>query len=90
MGYGSYMAWALYPDAQSFIDPRVELFPLALWQDYASISRGQDSLAGLDRYGVACVLLDSGHQSNLSTTLATSGAWQRSFQDGTSEIWRRK
>jgi hypothetical protein len=90
MGYGSYMAWALYPAAQSFIDPRVELYPLQLWQDYAAISRGQGVREGLDRYGAACVLLDTGHQGGLATALAESDSWERSFEDGRSEIWRRK
>jgi hypothetical protein len=90
MGYGSYMAWALYPNAQSFIDPRIELFPLKLWQDYAAISRGEGALAKLEHYGVACVLLDTGHQAGLATALAGSSTWERSFQTRTSEIWRRR
>jgi hypothetical protein len=90
MGYGSYMAWALYPAAQSFIDPRIELYPPALWDDYVAISRGQGALEGLARYGVACVLLDSVHQEGLATALAGSASWERSFQQGRSEIWRRK
>ncbi|NTV66042.1 MAG: hypothetical protein HGA65_21250, partial [Oscillochloris sp.] len=90
MGYGSYLAWALYPEAQSFIDPRIELFPLAIWQDYAAISRGQDSLAKLDHYGVACVLLDRSLQGGLLTALQGADGWARSFQAGPSEIWRRK
>jgi hypothetical protein len=90
MGYGSYMAWALYPAAQSFIDPRIELFSLNLWQDYAAISRGQGALPSLDRYGVACVFLDRGHQSELAAALEGSTAWERSFRAGASEIWRRR
>ncbi|MEI6777880.1 MAG: hypothetical protein WCK70_13350 [Chloroflexales bacterium] len=90
MGYGSYMAWALYPAAQSFIDPRIELFSLDLWHDYAAISRGQDALPHLDRYGVACVLLDRGIQGGLAATLDDSALWVRSFRAGTSEIWRRR
>jgi hypothetical protein len=90
MGYGSYMAWALYPAAQSFIDPRVELYPLQLWQDYAAISRGQDALLKLDHYGAACVLLDRGHQAGLAAALDEAAGWERSFKAGASEIWRRR
>ncbi len=89
MGYGSYMAWALYPAAQSFIDPRVELYPPELWRDYVAISRGQGSLAGLDRHGVACVLLDRPLQGELAAALERSAMWERSFRAGRSEIWRR-
>lgn len=90
MGYGSYMDWALYPAAQSFIDPRVELYPLKLWQDYVAISQGQDALPILDRYGVACVLLNRGNQGGLAATLDRALGWQRSFKAGASEIWRRR
>jgi hypothetical protein len=90
MGYGSYMDWALYPAAQSFIDPRVELYPLALWNDYIAISAGQSAEAALDRYGVACVLLDTGRQGGLAKALAAAPGWRRSFALGGSEIWRRR
>lgn len=90
MGYGSYMAWALYPEAQSFIDPRVELFPLALWDDYVAITKGRDALRKLDQYGVACVLLDRQHQAELALVLGGAAEWERTFQAGRSEIWRRK
>jgi hypothetical protein len=84
------MAWALYPAAQSFIDPRIELFSLDLWQDYAAISRGQDALPRLDRYGVACVLLNRGNQGGMAAALDKAPGWQRSFKAGASEIWRRR
>lgn len=90
MGYGSYMAWALYPQAQSFIDPRVELFPLEQWRDYVAITRGQDALAKLDQYGIACVLLDVHLQPALSSALAEASIWERTYQDAQSEIWRRR
>jgi hypothetical protein len=90
MGYGSYMAWALYPDAQSFIDPRIELYPLRLWQDYVAISEGDGAIESLDRYGVACVLLSRSHQAGLVAALEQSATWERSFHAGTSEIWRRR
>lgn len=90
MGYGSYMDWALYPAAQSFIDPRVELYPMSLWEDYIAIGEGARSAALLDQYGVACVLLDTGRQAKLSAALAELPGWQRSFAAGRSEVWRRQ
>jgi hypothetical protein len=58
MGYGSYLIWELHPVEQVFIDPRIELFPLELWEDYISISRGQHTAALLNEYDIDCVLLD--------------------------------
>lgn len=90
MGYGSYMAWALYPQAQSFIDPRVELFPISLWEDYIAITNGRDLPAYFERYGVACVLLDKEEQPRLAAAMATLAGWERSFADEQSEVWRRR
>ncbi len=90
MGYGSYMAWALYPQAQSFIDPRVELFPRNLWEDYIAITNGSEAAAQLDSYGVSCVLLDRALQPKLAAAMAGLPGWQRSFDDGQSEVWRRQ
>jgi len=90
MGYGSYMAWALYPRAQSFIDPRVELFPRELWVDYIALHNGSNVAALLGRYGVACVLLDAPTQPKLAAAMAGLPGWQRSFADGRSEVWRRQ
>ncbi len=89
MGYGSYLDWALYPQAQVFIDPRVELYPLALWDDYVAISEGRDTIRLLERYGVTRVLLDRGLQPKLSAALAAGPGWRREYQDGQSEVWRK-
>jgi hypothetical protein len=89
MGYGSYMAWALYPQAQSFIDPRVELFPYELWQTYIKINNGLEIEANFERYAIACVVLDLERQPRLATAMATLPGWERSFASEQSEVWRR-
>jgi hypothetical protein len=89
MGQGSYMAWALYPQAQAFIDPRVELYPLALWQDYIEITRGYRLETQFERYNIACVLLDTELQPRLAKAMNELPGWQQSFNDGRSEVWRR-
>lgn len=90
LGYGSYLAWALYPAAQSFIDPRIELFPQAIWDDYVALNGGQGVAERLDRYGAACVLLDAPLQPKLAAAMAGLPGWGRSFTDGRSEVWRRR
>lgn len=90
MGYGSYMAWALYPAAQSFIDPRVELYPVALWDDYIELSAGRNVTTLLDAYGIGCVLLDAPKQPKLAAAMAALPGWEQSYADGQSEVWRRR
>lgn len=89
MGYGSYLDWALYPQSQVFIDPRVELYPLRLWNDYVDITRGYRAEALLDEYAIACVVLDVPLQPRLAELLATLPGWQRTYHDERSEVWRR-
>jgi hypothetical protein len=91
MGYGSYLDWALYPTMQVFADPRVELYPLALWQDYTAIGQARDYNALLiGKYGVTRVLLDRQIQPRLAAALAADGGWEREYADGRAEIYRRR
>lgn len=89
MGYGSYMAWALYPQAQAFIDPRIELYPPELWEDYVELNAGRDVANLLERYGIGCVLLDTQVQPALAAAMIELPGWERSFAGGQSEVWRR-
>jgi hypothetical protein len=88
MGYGSYLLWAL-PDQPVFIDPRVEMYPRRLWEDYVAIGRGDRSAERLAGYGADRVLLSRTEQPRLSAALAASPGWQREYADEQSEIWRR-
>jgi hypothetical protein len=89
MEYGSYMAWALYPAAQHFIDTRVELFPDELWLDYVALNDGQNLDALFARYDFACVVLDLPSQPALAAAMSARQGWTRSFGDAQSEVWRR-
>ena len=90
MGYGSYLDWALFPATQVFIDPRIELYPPALWQDYVAISEARDYNALLiEKYQVERVLLDRVVQPRLATALAADTRWQREYADDRAEIYKR-
>lgn len=89
MGYGSYMAWALYPAARHYIDPRVELFDLAIWERYVEVSAGRGVAAFLDERGVACVVLDTRTQAGLAEAMPAVPGWRRTLAEGRSEVWRR-
>ena len=91
MGYGSYLDWALYPAVRVFADPRIELYPLALWQDYLAIrdAQGYNALL-IDKYNVRRVLLDRIVQPQLAAALSADPRWQREYADARAEIYRRK
>jgi hypothetical protein len=91
MGYGSYLDWALYPAAQVFVDPRVELYPLEIWQDYLAIRDARDYNALLiDKYDIRRVLLDRFIQPKLAAALAADPRWEREYADMRAEIYRRR
>ncbi|PDW03134.1 hypothetical protein [Candidatus Viridilinea mediisalina] len=90
MGYGSYMAWALYPLARHYIDPRIELFPLELWEEYVAVSDGHGVAAFLEQHDIACVILDRPKQAGLAAIMPTLPGWQQSFANERSEVWRRE
>ncbi|MBK9712214.1 MAG: hypothetical protein IPO81_12975 [Kouleothrix sp.] len=90
MGYGSYLDWALYPAAQVFVDPRIELYPPEIWQDYLAIRDARDYNALLiDKYDVRRVLLDRLSQPRLAAALAADPRWRREYADSRAEIYRR-
>lgn len=88
MGYGSYTAWALYPQTQHFIDPRVELFPFTLWRDYLDLSRGRELERLIPAYELRCILLDREIQPGLAAALPQLAGWNLSYRDERSEVWR--
>ena len=91
MGYGSYLDWALYPAAQVFVDPRVELYPLATWQDYLAIRDARDyNTLLIDKYDVRRVLLDRVAMPKLAAALASDPLWRREYADARAEIYRRR
>lgn len=91
MGYGSYLIWAAWPRIQVFSDPRVELYPLDLWLDYAAISSARhDYAALLQRYGIRTLMLDQVNQAALIEAVGESGSgWQSLYDDGRTVILRR-
>jgi hypothetical protein len=89
MAYGSYLIWAV-PEQQVFVDPRVELFPLAQWQEYLAVAEARDYNALLvERYDVERVLLDRAVQPKLAAALAADPRWRLEYSDERSELYRR-
>jgi hypothetical protein len=90
MAFGSYMIWAAQPDYQVFADPRIELFPQAIWDDYQQISRTEPGWEEkLNQYAVHTLVLNPGVQSALAREASRSNNWQLIHQDGTAHIYQR-
>ncbi len=89
MGYGSYLIWKI-PDQGVFIDPRIELYPLEMWEDYIAISRGVKTSDFFGKYGITRIMLDRTLQKGLSDTLTSDDNWELEFENHSSQIWRNK
>ena len=90
MAFGSYMIWAAQPEYQVFTDPRIELFPERVWNDYQVISRARPGWEGkLDEYEVQTLFLNPDAQAGLVEKATQSAAWQLVHQDRTALIFQR-
>jgi hypothetical protein len=87
MGYGSYLIWKI-PDQEIFIDPRIELYPMELWEDYINISRGVNIQNLMAQYQITRVLLDKSLQKGLSEELSSSNNWVLEYEDKSSQLWK--
>ena len=90
MAFGSYMIWAAQPTYQVFADPRIELFPENVWNDYQVISRtAQGWEEKLEQYGVNTLVLNPVAQAALTEKAAASGEWQLVYKDHTAQVFQR-
>lgn len=89
MAYGSYLIWAL-PEPQVFVDTRVELYPLALWEDYLALSEARNYATLIERYGIDRALLSRSRQAPLVAALANDPGWVVEYEDRFSILYRRE
>ncbi len=76
--WGSWLEYAA-PQMRTFVDARIELFPPAVWDDYATIVDGREGWREvLDRYAIDAVVADA-RISALGDRLAADPAWRLSF-----------
>jgi hypothetical protein len=70
------------PGYPIFVDPRIELFPSAIWDDYDAIS---DTAQGweriVDRWGIDLLVLSQSQQSALIAVIADDPGWQVVYGD---------
>jgi hypothetical protein len=88
MAYGSYLIWAL-PAPQVFVDTRVELYPLALWEDYLALGEARAYRTLIEQYGIDRALLSRSRQAPLVAALAADPSWIVEYEDRYSILYRR-
>ena len=88
MGFGSYLIWAL-PERQVYVDPRVELYPLAEWLRYQRIAAACSYNRELQQLGITHLLLSRTGQGQLVRALERDPAWQQLYEDEYAIIYAR-
>jgi hypothetical protein len=90
MGFGSYLIWAAGRDYKVFVDPRIELYPLELWRDYLSLSRGRPGWENiLQGYEINTLILNPATQGGLIEAAGNSADWGQLYEDQAAVIFVR-
>ena len=89
MRYSSYQIWRAGERLPTFVDTRVELYPIEMWYDYKCITAGRDWEALLAKYGHTTVLADRAYQKDLIAALQASGVWRERYGDTLTLILER-
>jgi hypothetical protein len=83
--WGSWFEFTI-PDLPVAIDSRIELFPVATWDDYDSVASGRDGWqAVLERWHITIALVSAGDEA-LAERLAALG-WRQSYEDRYGQIF---
>ncbi|MGQ9549275.1 MAG: hypothetical protein ACUVSY_15505 [Roseiflexus sp.] len=88
MAYGSYLIWAL-PEPRVFVDTRVELYPLMLWEDYLALGEARAYRTLIEQYGIDRALLSRSRQAPLVAALDADSSWIVEYEDRYSILYRR-
>jgi hypothetical protein len=87
--WGSWFEYAL-PSMPVFVDPRIELFPLPVWEDYSKVrSAGQGWQQVLDRWGVDAVVVDT-RDWDLAGVIASDPEWRLAYRDADGVLYVRR
>jgi hypothetical protein len=88
--WGGYFDWALWRKHKPFLDGRVELYPLALWSDYVSITLpAADWRDLLDRYSIGYLVLSTEQNAELIEVVGRDAEWRRTYEDGQAVVFVR-
>jgi hypothetical protein len=86
--FGSYLEHAL-PARPTWIDTRMYHYPLAQWEEYVRVSRGEGWREVFDREGVNLLLLSTISQSKLVDAVSASPLWCEGYRDEYAAVFSR-
>ena len=90
MGFGSYLIWEAYPDYKVFADPRIDLYPPEIWQDYLMLINAMPGWEKIMiRDNINTVILNPEAEAALVAALEGSPSWNIVYEDITAVIFTR-
>lgn len=86
--WGSWFEFAL-PSMPVFVDPRIELFPASVWDDYTVLrNAGTGWAAVLDRWRADAIVIDT-RDWPLAAQIAKDPGWRLAYRDGDGVLYVR-
>lgn len=87
MGFASYVEFAL-PERPVWIDTRVQLFPLAQWEQYRDITYGYEGWEKeLEATGANLLMVSPAQQPRLAAAIKESPRWCELYRDDVAVIY---
>jgi hypothetical protein len=87
--WGSWFELSI-PDNPVFVDSRIELFPVAVWNDYLAVSNGKEGWDRiLDRWRVGAVAVNMDQQGALVRLMKRDPRWRLAYRDDEGVIFVR-
>jgi len=88
--WGGYLIWRLYPQAQVFVDGRIELYPVQVWDDYLQIAQANEGWQErLRAHQVDYLVLSTERHGQLIASAEKAG-WRCVYQDPVAVIFARQ
>jgi hypothetical protein len=87
-----FASWSEYraPQLPVAVDPRIEIFPKATWDDYISVSSGRDGWqAILDRWDVGVLVLHPDQSTGLLSVIDGDPDWRPVLQTDHGSVYER-
>jgi hypothetical protein len=87
-----YASWSEFsaPSLPVAVDPRIEIFPVSVWDDYFIVSSGRDGWDDvLDRWRVRVLILEPGQARGLLEVLPRHPEWRLIAEDASGAVYAR-
>src|SRR5262249_14832465 len=87
--YGSWVEFSA-PDLPVFVDPRIEIFPQDVWDDYFTVEAGREGWAQtLDRWNVRVLVLHPYWAAGLLSVIDRDPAWHLVLRNDDGAVYAR-